>query len=714
MALIFNRLFTCMGNLSNKSVSVLTKQIFNGVLLLAITPAVAQTTDTTREISLQEVVVKAYEMNRKLKDIPAAVNYVGRSALERFSPVSVVQAINTTPGVRMEERSPGSYRFNIRGSSLRSPFGVRNVKVYYNDIPFTDPGGHTYLNQLGYYNFNHLEVIKGPGSSLYGAGTGGVILIESLGADEQPGVFAEYATGSYGLHNMYGSITTVSEKLVSRAGFQHQQSSGYRNHSQLKRDVFNWNGTFRFTEKHSLKATFLYGKLFYETPGALTQSEFEQNPRSARPGNAIFPGAEEADASITQKMFLAGASYSQHLTSWLQNKSVLYGMFTDLRNPTIQNYGHSSEPHVGGRTVFRASKRWKEKELAMDFGGEWQEGYTSVSIHKNARGNADSLRTYDQIQNRQAVAFTHASLDFDGWSVTAGASLNFLRVRLERFNPVPSGLLRRKYSNEIAPRLALMKKLGAVNVYASMAKGFSPPTTEELAPTGGELNLGLNAENGINYDIGLKGAPLKDLYVDVNAFLFALSKTIVQRRTAGGGSFYINAGKTRQYGVETYVSYPVLQKALFIDRSLFWLSHTWHRFRYREFKQVDNDFSGNALPAVGPQTLSTGIDFLARNGFLGALSYYYSDRVPLNDANSIYADAYHLLGIKAGYQKWMKGKFRIKLIAGIENLLDQNYSLGNDVNGFGGRYFNAAAGRNYYASLVFQLLTRKAGLTEGY
>ena len=74
----------------------------------------------------------------------------------------------------MEERSPGSYRMNIRGSTLRSPFGVRNVKIYWDEIPFTDAGGNTYLNQLSYYNFNSLEVIKGPGGSVYGAGTGGV------------------------------------------------------------------------------------------------------------------------------------------------------------------------------------------------------------------------------------------------------------------------------------------------------------------------------------------------------------------------------------------------------------------------------------------------------------------------------------------------------------------------------------------------------------
>jgi iron complex outermembrane receptor protein len=164
--------------------------------LLGLSAEAQSQNDSFKVVSLETVTIKAYEQTRKLKDIPAAVSYIGRTAFERFGPTSIVQAVNSVPGVRMEERSPGSYRFNIRGSALRSPFGVRNIKVYFNDLPYTDPGGHTYLNQLGYYNFNSLEIIKGPGSSLYGSGTGGVLLIQSLSENEQPGVFGEYAVGS--------------------------------------------------------------------------------------------------------------------------------------------------------------------------------------------------------------------------------------------------------------------------------------------------------------------------------------------------------------------------------------------------------------------------------------------------------------------------------------------------------------------------------------
>lgn len=667
---------------------------------LTIFNAIAQSADTSQEVQLQEVVVKAFERNRKLKDVPAAINYIGRQTLERFSSASVVSAINTAPGVRMEERSPGSYRFNIRGSALRSPFGVRNVKVYINDLPFTDPGGHTYLNQLGYYNFNSIEIIKGPGSSLYGAGTGGVMLIESMNENQQPGIFGEYATGSYNMQNLYGSVSTGTEKLISRVSIQHQTSNGYRNHAELRRDVLSWTGIFRFDETRQLRASFIYGDLFYETPGALTLTEYNSNPRMARPSAGFFPGAETARAAIFQKTFLAGASYTQQLSSKFSSKSALYGAFTQLRNPTLRNYGRSSEPHVGGRTVFTFQQPFSQSIFTINAGAEWQQGFSSVSIHKNANGRADSLQTFDEIHNRNSFAFAQASLDFDNWTVTAGASYNQIRVRFQRFVPTPFPEQNRRFSNEIAPRFSVLKKFNDISVYTSIAKGFSPPSTPELLPSGSTINLDLNAEDGTNYDLGVRGTFFRSLYIDVNTFLFYLSNTIVQRRDAGGGEFFINAGKTKQHGIETYISYPFLQSSALINRSIFWLSHTWHNFHYKDFKQLTFDFSGNRLPGVPPHTLSTGLDFLAHNGLLATLTYYNNSKIALNDANSEYADAYHLIGAKAGYEKWIKNKFRIKVFAGVENLLNEKYSLGNDINGFGGRYYNPAAGRNYYAAIV--------------
>ena len=101
----------------------------------------AQDSHTKDTVTLQNLTVTAFAANAKWKNIPASVAVLNEKELQCLGNSSLVPALNTVPGVRMEERSPGSYRLSVRGSLLRSPFGIRNIKVYWNDIPFTDAGG---------------------------------------------------------------------------------------------------------------------------------------------------------------------------------------------------------------------------------------------------------------------------------------------------------------------------------------------------------------------------------------------------------------------------------------------------------------------------------------------------------------------------------------------------------------------------------------------
>ncbi|MCA6371913.1 MAG: Plug domain-containing protein [Cytophagales bacterium] len=114
-----------------------------GVFFLASLLARAQREDTIR--NLQEVIVQAFASEKPLEQVAASVAIVNAKELNRFNNTSLLPALNAIAGVRMEERSPGSFRLAIRGSSLRSPFGIRNVKFYWNGLPLTDGGGNTYF-----------------------------------------------------------------------------------------------------------------------------------------------------------------------------------------------------------------------------------------------------------------------------------------------------------------------------------------------------------------------------------------------------------------------------------------------------------------------------------------------------------------------------------------------------------------------------------------
>lgn len=663
-------------------------------------------TDTVSSQSLPEVVVKAYEQNRRLSEVAAPVGVVGQQQLQRYGTASILAAVNAVPGVRMEERSPASYRLNIRGSSLRSPFGVRNVKVYWNGIPFTDPGGNTYLNQLSVYNFSSIEILKGPGSSLYGAGTGGVMLISSFPATGGNRLSLYYSHGSYGANTLSATAIAGTESFRNQVSYTHQTADGYRQQSAMRRDVVSWETRIGNSEKGTLSTQVLYGDLYYGTPGALTRTEYLANPKAARPAAGSFPGAVQNGAAIYQKTFWSGLQYQVDLNEHWQAASAVYGAFTQVRNPAIRNYERRLEPHFGGRATLSYSTAIKKATLKIIAGAEAQQGYATSKVYRNKSGQPDSLQTDDEIASRQLAVFTQAEISFaTGIIATAGLSLNKTAVQFNRLSPVPAFVYASRFNSELAPRVSVLKKLGSrVSVYMLVSKGFSPPTVAELLPSTSVINTGLQAEQGVNWEAGVKGAWWGNrLLIDVNAFYFRLQQAITQRRDAAGADYFINTGSTRQQGIETAISYQSRRN----DRHFFaqwsaWLNHTFDYFRYRQFKQVNQDFSGKRLPGVAPHTIASGIELRLRAGLYANATYFYSGRIALNDANSEYASPYHLLGCKAGYKRGFGRHVSLDLSITGDNLLNQTYSLGNDINAAGGRYYNPAPGTNYTAGAAFQ------------
>lgn len=677
-------------------------------LLLLLTIVLAnilnaqESTPNDSATALQPVTVKAYEQNRQLKEVSGAINFIGKSQLERFNNTSLLPALNTTPGVHMEERSPGSFRLNVRGSTLRSPFGVRNIKVYWNGIPFTDPGGNTYLNQLSYYNINSIEVIKGPAGSLYGAGTGGAVLLNSQPDQWTKGVDVSYLHGSYNLHNLHAQVRLGGDENRNTFDYSHQTSDGYRYHTNMRRDVASWETRLKINDRQTLQASVLYGDLYYETPGGLTQVEYISKPRSAR------PNADALQTAIYQQTFLAGISHTYHINEHLENNSVAYGAFSLIKNPTFRNYEKRTEPHFGGRTVFNWLHEVNDAQLKVSWGAEAQRGFFNTKTFQNKQGRPDTLLTDDDINNWIYSLFVQAGVRLPhDWNIDAGISFNKSSITITRLS-VPSFVpVKRTYSNEWAPRIAVSKKIiPQLLVYASIAKGFSPPTSQEVLPSTSVISTGLNPEQGVNYEAGFKSSWLQQrLYVEVNAFYYRLQNAIVLRRDASNADYFVNAGSTNQKGLESQAYYQLLPAGKgFVSNARLWISHTWSRFRYNDFKQAAADFSGKQLPSVAPHIVTAGLDVTTRPGVYANLTWYYSDPIALNDANTVMASSYQLMGGRIGWRTRLAKGIAADFFAGADNLFDVHYSLGNDINAAAGRYYNTAAGANYFGGVTLKYI----------
>lgn len=654
---------------------------------------------------LDEITIRAYEADRPLLEVPASVGLILESDLTRFSNTSLVSSVNNLPGIRMEERSPGSYRFSIRGSSLRSPFGVRNVKVYWNNLPMTDPGGNTYLNQLDANIVGQMEIIKGPGSSLYGAGTGGVLLMQSPKPRNQTTLTGSWLSGSYGLRSYQLGFNQGTEKTSQSISYQHQQADGYREQARMVRDQLNGAFNFTISDKEKLEAIIFYTDLYYQTPGGLNETEYDADPRQARPAAGAQPGAVSQQAAVSLRSFYSGLSYQYQFSKNIHSRTGVFGNFVQFENPSIRNVERRLEQNMGARSVTDFSfsvGSWHSKLYA---GGEFLHGYSPVKNYQNFQGNTGLLQNDDEIRTLQYSVFAQSEFTKESWIITAGLSSNWVNYRLLRLSDIQPAPQETTYNPVLTPRIALLRKINsAFSVHGNVSWGFSPPTLAEVRPSNGVFNTALQSEKGVQVELGARGYFInRKFFVDAAIYHFGLNQTIVVRRDVNNADYFINAGATDQNGVEVLLNWQPGLITPSLTNFKLWSGLTLNYYTFKDYIKDNDSFSGNDLTGVPKLVVTGGADITMRNGIYCHLTVNYTSSIPLNDANTVFADSYTLFGTKIGYKSSFGKNLPVNIFAGADNLLDEKYSLGNDLNAAAGRYFNAAAGRNYYAGIQFDI-----------
>ena len=186
------------------------------------------------------------------------------------------------------------------------------------------------------------------------------------------------------------------------------------------------------------------------------------------------------------------------------------------------------------------------------------------------------------------------------------------------------------------------------------------------------------------------------LAFEFSAYQFKLDQAIVIQRTADGADFYINSGSTLQRGLEAFARWApaILNKTN--NTFTVWSSYTFNPYIFQNFVTAGKDYSGNRLTGTAINTLVAGMDF-SRNKFYVNTTCNYTSNIALNDANTDFANEYFLFGSRVGYKTNLS--LPVEFFAGIDNAFNQRYSLGNDLNAVGGRYYNAAPLRGFYVGV---------------
>ncbi|MEC3876001.1 TonB-dependent receptor [Chryseobacterium salviniae] len=667
------------------------KKIYILLPIISTAFLAAQKKDSAQLIS--EVQIDAYKKPAAFISSTKSVSVVSQNLLNQNPPERMLESINQIAGARMEERSPGSYRISLRGSTLRSPFGVRNVKVYLDDFIFSDASGNTYFNVISPELIKRMEIYKGSESGDYGAVTGGTVLLKTSDSEKTS---ANISVGSYGTFNQSFDFSKQLGKHFVEIFQNYYQTDSYREQSKVIRKQIFLKDHFQYSQKGHLKAMILYADLDYQTPGGLTLEQMQVNRKQARPGTKTLPGAEEQNAGIRNKMILAGLSNEYHFSPDFSHFILIQGSYVDFENPFITNFENRFEKNFAMRTHLNFEKNWERISLEYRLGFEGGINDIFIKNFDNNRGTEGSPQNFDKIKTTSGFYFLSQKLNIaDKLFTDISLSLNSNAYEWERLFPRnENGNFR--FKNQWLPNFGFSYILGkGFSVRAKVGKGNSAPTNEEIRASDQQFNNELRPEYGWNKEAGICKQFGNSLFVEGSYFDFRIKDAIVRRQNDAGQEFFVNSGATVQKGVEVLLeSNSFNLKNNIFSELKFRFSGSFYRFIFENYRQNDSDFSGNDLTGVPRTTVNSLVNFILFKKLSVDYSHFYTSKIPLNDANSVWSEPSLVGNIQFRFP-FELDKTKVNLFLQIQNLYNEEYVSGFDINAFGNRYYNPAAKRNF-------------------
>jgi iron complex outermembrane recepter protein len=680
---------------------------------------------------LTSVVVTATRIAEESRDLPVSIDRIDAQTIRSGQlQVNLSESLLTVPGVSAQSRQnyAQDLQLSVRGFGARSSFGVRGVRLYSDGIPGTMPDGQGQFSQFDLSAADHIEVLRGPFSALYGNSSGGVIAIFT--EDAQPG-FSLGGAAEYGTFNTqrYDLKTTGDNGLVNYVvDASHFQTDGYRVHSDAERNLFNAKASMSLSD--TSKLTVIGNAVqtpFVQDPLGLTRAQLAADPTQAGV-NAI---AYNTRKSLAQEQL--GTVYENHLSA---ADDLVAGVYAGHRDTTqfqaIPQATQQAAPlypggvidldraywgvdlHVTDQRTVAGTPLWLTAGVNYDDLAEGRKGYLNyIGSQLGVEGalrrdEANNVYDFDQYFQAQWDPSSR-------WRIVAGVRNNLVEVTSHGHLAVLDAADSEVRYSAVNPVAGItFRATQDMNLYASYGKGFETPTLNDLAYRSADgslpgLNLGLKPARSDNYEAGIKAG---NGHVRTNLAVFYI-KTIDELAVLenfNGRTVDQNIGETHRRGAE-----------LAADAN--WSSGFSARFAYTYIRAVVAHpyftcvtapcnplttpagrppanylpvASGNFLPAIPENSVYLGLTWTYSPwGFSTTLETQGRGKIYADDRNTDAAAGYWVANWRAGFEQQSR-HWRFSEFASLDNLANRAYVGSVIVNDANSRFFEPAPGRTAY------------------
>ncbi|MGE4109619.1 MAG: TonB-dependent receptor [Burkholderiales bacterium] len=598
---------------------------------------------------LAPVVVTATRFPDIQRQFPIGVSVITEADIRNSTASTVPELLRMLPGVQTRDLSGSpNLQVDLRGFGI---FGDQNTLVLLDGQRISENEQVTVnWSAIPLDAIERIEVIRGGGAVLYGAGaTGGTInIITKTPVASQRSAFVEAGIASHRTRDARAGANIAGENTGLRLTAAHRESDNYRDNNALRID------RAQLDLRHSSGPAVMTLKLGAddqrsELPGSISEAQIAANRRQAAlPGDfALLRGGYlnlGAERSAGALQFAANLSYRE------KDTDASFFVATPFRNNV--------------QTQVRQLLFTPRAKLPYGFGGATHTLVAGMDMEdwdfQGVAGPAIVGRP-DAAQRGHAVYAQHTTLFSGGTSLALG--IRDQRVTYSVDDAANAAPRAERTRNLHAHEIALRRPLGGVwAAYGKVGRSFRVPNVNDNYSLFTATVALLEPQTARDREIGVEAASGPARY-RLALYEIELENEIVLDPVTFTNR---NLPPTRRRGVEAEARW---HPASGLDLSL---GYAYAEAEFRAGNFGGTPIAGNDVPLVPRHALNLAAGWRPGSGVRidGQLRHVGEQRYDSDELNVFNRrlPAYTVVDLKLGYERagW-------RLAAGVQNLFNTHY-----------------------------------------
>ena len=648
----------------------------NGLGLITVLQLLTAAPPETLVVPMQEIVVTGTRTPTSVLRTPAAVSVRDRRTYGDSRAISLQDALGMVPGVLVQSRAGAQdvrvtiRGFGARGNGERSNSGsMRGVRIMTDGIPLTEPDGRTSLDLADLGLADRVEIARSNSSTLYGNASGGVVHLRTNLQFPRPYYEIRERAGQFGYHREQGMAGFVAGAgrgvvLLSNSTFE-----GWRAHSGSSATLAALRFSAPLDDRTRLGLLVDGVSDLNRFPGPLTRAELDSLPEQA---DSNFVKRDERRRNRVGRV---GLSLDRSLAGSRELRTSLFVEPKVLQRSERGRFRDFNRYHVGGSASYEERRSFGPRLAAVTLIGADEalqdgsilfydlnpDGSRGTGLAANKREGANSAGVFLQ----QELTWRNR------WSLRLAARYDNVRYISEDF--IDPRFDAEKTFARWTPKGSLSYAFDRHTLYAALGGGVEAPAFNEIDPpppfdTLTSLNPFLDAMYSTTLELGLKGDWTPWTGSGSMAYDLALYQIEVRNDIVpfNGGAYFYTAGKSRRRGFELGLDWATTP-TLSLSGAL-----TLSDNEYLVYQNLVGDFRGRDVPGLPRVAMGMGARWRPADGLSLGVSASSVGEYFADDANTVEAPAYTLLGASVAYERAL-GPGKLRAFLDGDNLTDEHY-----------------------------------------